>query len=186
MRVIAGHVRGHRIKHPRGAWLRPTSDRVKEALFSILGHDLTGFIVLDLFAGTGNLTIEALSRGASRVVLVDSSARAGQLIRANLRRFGFTRRAQVVIKPVRVALRSLAANGCAFDLICLDPPYDKGLVAKVLSQLADGVLLREGGVVVAEHSPREEVSHSYGDLRRTEQRRYGETVLSFFMRCSDR
>lgn len=185
MRVIAGHVRGHRIKRPRGPGLRPTSDRVKEALFSILGHDLTGFSVLDLFAGTGNLSIEALSRGASSVVLVDSSIQAGQLIRENLNRLGLSDRAEVVIKPATVAVRSLAARGFAFDLICLDPPYEKNWVGKVLAQLAEGVLLREGGIVVAEHSLREEVSGAYGHLRRTEERRYGETRLSFFMRRRD-
>src|SRR5215813_7580464 len=99
MRVIGGNARGQRLKVPKGRCLRPTAARVKEALFDILPHDLSGVRVLDLFAGTGNLTIEALSRGAAAAILVDSSAESGKTIRENLRRLDLTDRTKVLIMP---------------------------------------------------------------------------------------
>jgi 16S rRNA (guanine966-N2)-methyltransferase len=180
MRVIGGERKGRRLLVPKGQAVRPTAARVKESLFNILPHDFTGMRVLDLFAGTGNLSIEALSRGAQHAVLVDRSARSAAAIRENLRRLGLTARAEVWAAPVTRALKSLAKRGAIFDMIFLDPPYDQGMVEPSLNVLAQGTLLSDAGTVVAEHSRRDAVTRRYGPLVLHDQRRYGDTLLSFF------
>lgn len=180
MRVIGGNAKGHRLRAPRGRSLRPTAARVKEALFNILPHDLSGLRVLDLFAGTGNLSVEALSRGAAEAILVDASREAGKAIRENLRTLGFSGKSEVWIAPAPKATRLLARRGEKFDLIFLDPPYQKDWIGKILRTIAQEELLREAGIVVAEHSVRENVEENYGRLNLQDQRRYGTTMLSFF------
>ena len=182
MRVIGGNARGRRLKVPRGKTLRPTAARVKEALFNILPHDLSGTKVLELFAGTGNVTIEALSRGAAEAILVDSSAQSGKAIRENLHRLHLADRTKVWITPVARALRLLARRGETFDMIFLDPPYEHHWIGATLKIIGEGRLLRETGVLVAEHSIREKVEPSYDSLALRDQRRYGSTLLSFFAR----
>lgn len=185
MRVIGGKAKGRRLKVPKGHSLRPTASRVKEALFNILPHDLSGLRVLDLFAGSGSLSVEALSRGATEAILVDASSRAEKTIQDNLRASGFLEGSRVWIAPVLRALRSLARRGENFDLIFLDPPYEKGWVRKALRAVAGEDLLRKDGILVAEHSVREQVEESYGALRLRDQRRYGATLLSFFVLSPD-
>src|SRR4030095_9073147 len=180
MRVIGGNARGRRLKVPKGQALRPTAAKVKEALFNILPHDLSGAKALDLFAGTGNVTIEALSRGAAAAVLVDSSMESGKAIRENVRRLHLTDRTKVWIMPVARALRLLARHGETFDLIFLDPPYDRQWIDRSLKIIAQGKLLRGSGVLIAEHSIREKVEPRYDLLALHDQRRYGSTLLSFF------
>ena len=185
MRVIAGEAKGRRLKAPKGRELRPTGDRVKEALFNILPHDLSGRKVLDLFAGTGNLSIEALSRGAEAAVLVDVSRDATHVIEENVRGLGLTERSRVLTASVFKSVRMLSRREEKFDLIFLDPPYDKELVGETLKAIAAEGLLAESGVVVAEHSVREKVQERYGALVLSDQRRYGDTMLSFFGRSEE-
>jgi 16S rRNA (guanine(966)-N(2))-methyltransferase RsmD len=180
MRIISGSARGRRLKVPKGQALRPTAARVKEALFDILSHDLSGLKVLDLFAGTGSLSLEALSRGAEEVVLVDASRHAVQAIRDNLRRLGLTERASIWPVPVLQGLRALARKRKKFHLIFLDPPYERGIVKSTLRALGEKDLLEGDGLVILEHSVREEIDRAYGNLALREQRRYGTTMLSFF------
>jgi 16S rRNA (guanine(966)-N(2))-methyltransferase RsmD len=180
MRVIGGRAKGRRIKVPKVRALRPTADRVKEALFNILPHDLSGLKVLDLFAGTGNLSLEALSRGAAEAVLVDASRGAARAIRENLQTLGFSGKSQVWIIPVLRSLRLLSRRGETFDLVFLDPPYERDWVRKTLRAIARQGLLREGGTLVVEHGVREKVEVDYGPLTLKDQRRYGTTLLSFF------
>jgi 16S rRNA (guanine966-N2)-methyltransferase len=182
MRVIGGERKGRRLIVPKGQAVRPTAARVKESLFNILPHDFTGMRVLDLFAGTGNLSIEALSRGAVKAVLVDASARSATAIRENLRRLGLTARTEIWVAPAARALKTLAKRGEKFDMIFLDPPYDQGLLESSLKVLAKGDLLYPSGTVVAEHSTREAVNSRYQSLVLNDQRRYGDTLLSFFTR----
>ena len=182
MRVIGGAAKGRRLKSFKGHALRPTADRVKEALFNILPHELSGTRVLDLFAGTGNVSLEAMSRGAVAACLVDQSQKAARMIRANLQAFGFSSRARVLVMPVQRAVRSLAGKGETFDLIFLDPPYDKGWVDRVLMAVGSQGLLAANGTLVVEHSAREAVQEKYGSLELSDKRRYGDTVLTFFTR----
>lgn len=180
MRVISGAAKGRRLKVPKGSALRPTAARVKEALFNILPHALAGYKVLDLFAGTGNLSVEALSRGAAEAVLVDASRHAGKAIHENIATMGFSDRSRVWIASVLTSLRRLSRRGETFDLIFIDPPYERGWVEKIMAAMAKEQLLREGGTLVIEHSTRERVEGRYGSLVLTGQRRYGTTLLSFF------
>ncbi len=185
MRVISGKIKGRRVKAPKSRLLRPTADRVKEALFNILPHDLSGLKVLDLFAGTGNLSIEALSRGAKESLLVDASRQSGKTIRDNLTALGLSAMSKVWIAPVFSSLRLLAQKGKSFDVIFLDPPYEKGWVGRTVKAVAEGGMLQAGGVLIAEHSVREKVEERYGSLTLRDQRRYGTTLLSFFRSQSD-
>ena len=180
MRVIGGNARGRQLKVPKGQALRPTAGRVKESLFDILPHDLSGAKVLDLFAGTGNLTIEALSRGAVEAILVDSSAQSGKAIRENLRRLNLANRGKLWVMPVTRALRLLARQGETFDLIFMDPPYERRLIEPALKIIDKETLLRDSGVLIAEHSVREPITFHLETLNLTDQRRYGSTTLSFF------
>jgi 16S rRNA (guanine(966)-N(2))-methyltransferase RsmD len=184
MRIIGGQARGRRLKAPKGQSLRPTAARVKEALFDILPRDLSGVKLLDLYAGTGSVTIEALSRGAAEAMAIDSSSESGKIIRENLRRARFVDRAKVWIIPVARALRLLARRGESFDMIFLDPPYEQRLVETTLKIVAKGGLLRPAGVLIAEHSIREELAQRYDSLLLDDQRRYGSTLLTFFRSAS--
>ncbi|MBI2360616.1 MAG: 16S rRNA (guanine(966)-N(2))-methyltransferase RsmD [Deltaproteobacteria bacterium] len=180
MRVISGHAKGRRIKVPKGRALRPTADRVKEALFNILPKSLSGYKVLDLFAGTGNLSAEALSRGASEALLIDFARQARKTARENLQSLDLLNQARIWQAPVTRAVRLLSRRGETFDLVFLDPPYDKGLVESTLRAIANAGIVKESGTVVTEHSMREKVEAEYGPLKLRDQRRYGATVLSFF------
>jgi 16S rRNA (guanine966-N2)-methyltransferase len=180
MRVIGGNAKGRRLKVPKGRNLRPTASRVKEALFNILPHDLSGLKALDLFAGTGNMTIEALSRGAPSAVLVDASVEACRVIRDNLSRVGQADRCRVLTIGAGRALRHLEQQHESFDLIFIDPPYGQRLVERTLTIIAQMSILRATGVIVAEHSVRDPVGERYGDLVLHDRRRYGDTMLSFF------
>jgi len=180
MRVISGKAKGRRLVAPKGGAIRPTADRIKESLFNILPRDFSGMKILELFAGTGNISIEALSRGAESALLVDASERSARIIRENLRRLELTDRAQMWVMPVRRALNAVGRQGQKFDVIFLDPPYDQKLVGRSLELIASVDPVYPTGVVVAEHSVRETLKTSYGSLSLNDQRRYGDTLLSFF------
>ena len=180
MRVIGGAAKGRRLLAPKGQAVRPTADRVKESLFNILPRDFSGMKVLDLFAGTGNLSIEALSRGAVHAVLVDSSERSAAAIKENLRRLSFAAKTEVWIAPAARSLRSLARRKENFDIIFLDPPYDQGLAERSLDIIAQCDFLRASGTIVVEHSSREALKPRYDSLELHDQRRYGDTLLSFY------
>jgi 16S rRNA (guanine966-N2)-methyltransferase len=184
MRIIGGRAKGQRLKAPKGQALRPTSARVKEALFDILPHNLSGWRILDLFAGSGNVSLEALSRGAAEALLVDASRSAARAIQENLRSVGFAANSSVWTAPVLRSLRVLARRRRKFDLIFLDPPYEKDLVRSVMGILAGTEILAESGVIVVEHSIREGVEQTYNKLALRDRRRYGTTVLSFFVHRS--
>lgn len=179
MRVIAGTVRGHRLKAPRGWPGRPTADRVKEALFNILAARLPGSSFLDLFAGTGNVGIEALSRGAARAVFVEKDVRAVHTIGENLAATGFEGRAQVLKRDMAVAIRELAGRE-HFDLIFVDPPYGQALERAALDLIGAYGLPASAGWVVVESSKREILPREANGLTLFRQERYGDTLLSFY------
>lgn len=169
------------MKAPAGWNTRPTADRVKESLFSILGQRVVGANVLDLFAGTGNLGIEAQSRGAATAVFVDGNTGCANIIRDNLIHTHLAQTGEVRRSDVFAALRSLAAEGRCFDLIFCDPPYDKGFVNKVLQTVVEKKILAPGGILVVEHSGRE-TAETVEDLPCVRRERYGQTRVSFFQR----
>lgn len=180
MRIIAGRYRGHPLTAPSGRTARPTTDRVREALFSILGPSVEDAAVLDLFAGSGALGLEALSRGAARAVFVESSPRSLVAIRKNIQRLG-TEAVRVAKGRVEDTLPRLERDGEAFDLVFLDPPYAKGLVAEIIIRLAAGPLLRPGARIVAEHESKASPPEIPGGrVQREDTRRYGDTTLTFY------
>jgi 16S rRNA (guanine(966)-N(2))-methyltransferase RsmD len=183
LRVIGGSASGRRLHTPRGLTVRPTSDKVKEALFNILSNTLgplDGCEVLDIFAGTGNLGIEALSRGAKNAVFIDSSRNSTAIISQNLSLTGFTDRSQVILKDFCQALGLLESAGRIFQLVFLDPPYQKGLIEKCLEQLQKSSIIDAKTVVVAEFSSREDIAYCHGCLQQIDKRVYGDTALAFF------
>jgi 16S rRNA (guanine966-N2)-methyltransferase len=156
MRVIAGEAHGRRLKAPRGLFTRPTSARARESIFSRLSvrFDFAGARVLDIFAGSGSLGIEALSRGASSVTFVDSSRAAAAAIRANLATLDLSARARIVSTDVRRALAELAGAHESFELVFIDAPYKDDMSAEVLGVLARARMLAPGGWIVVEQSKR--------------------------------
>jgi 16S rRNA (guanine966-N2)-methyltransferase len=176
MRVIAGSLGGRRLVAPRGLATRPTSDRVREALFSALG-DVGGATVLDLFAGTGALGIEALSRGATRATFVESARPALTALRDNLAALGLAGRAQVLAQPVERAAPSLRGP---FDLVFLDPPYAAlAAIPAVVAALATGGALAPGARVVVEHASRDPAPE-LADLAARPSRTYGDTSVTIY------
>jgi 16S rRNA (guanine(966)-N(2))-methyltransferase RsmD len=182
MRVIAGRAGGRRLAAPPGTATRPTSDRVREALFSILGPPPDGAAVLDLFAGAGALGIEALSRGAARAVFVDTSRAALRCVRRNLDDLDLAGAAEVHQDHApRFAARLADAGRPAFTWIFLDPPYQTDLGTRCLTELGRSPdLLLADGAAVLEHDRRRAPDDRYGVLVKADCRRYGDTELSFY------
>jgi 16S rRNA (guanine966-N2)-methyltransferase len=176
MRVTGGRLGGRRLVAPPSG-VRPTADRVRESLFARL-TDLDGVRVLDLYAGTGALGIEALSRGAAHAVFVERSNASLSALRRNLRALDLDAQARVVRGDVRGALRRLAGDGLRFDLVLADPPYDDPAVAAPLELLVSGGLLAPGATVVVERSRRHPLPPVAGLVSR-ETRRYGDTELEW-------
>jgi len=179
LRIISGKWKGKRLFSVKGLNLRPTSDRVKEAIFDILQDHIAGQQVLDLFAGTGALGIEALSRGARRAVFVEESARSLTALRKNIAGCKVKDQAQVLAREVMAGIKILKAQGESFQLIFLDPPYEKGLAYKTLKALATSSVVSPDTLIIAEHAPNEEVM-AIPHLQRVDARKYGGTLVSFF------
>lgn len=181
MRVITGSARGRPLKSLRGQATRPTTELLKGALFNMIGPDIEGKSFLDLYAGTGAVGIEALSRGASLAVFIDSSPEAVKVIADNLRSTGLSERGRAYLNTVRAAVDILAHRGQQFDYVFLDPPYEKGYVAPTLDWVVRAGVLAPGGVVIVEHSRREPVREPNG-FAVWRQTAHGDSVLTFLIR----
>lgn len=177
MRVIAGKARGTQLNTPDGMLTRPTADRVKEALFSIIQFDLPGARVLDLFGGTGQLGIEALSRGASKAVFVDSRREACQLIRSNLKKTHMKSDAAVVQSDYLEYL-----NRCKerFDIILLDPPYAEVFLETAIKRITEIDILQSGGIIVAERPLGKELPWEFEGCTRSKDYKYGKIMLTLY------
>jgi 16S rRNA (guanine(966)-N(2))-methyltransferase RsmD len=180
MRITAGDHRGRHLKSPKRTRTRPTSDLLRQAVFNLLGARIQGARVLDLFAGTGAVSLEALSRGASLAVLVERDRQAVGSLRANLGALNLTPRARVVVGDALEALARLEATGEVFDCIFLDPPYTGDLAARCIERLAPGAVLSENGVVVVQAFHKTPLPDRAGVLRQIRRRRYGESSLTLF------
>jgi 16S rRNA (guanine966-N2)-methyltransferase len=179
MRIIGGEARGRPIRLPGGCRIRPTSDRVKKSLFDIL-HPVAGKSFLDLFAGSGNVGLESLSRGALHAVFLERDPRLVEAIRKSLAQLAYNTKAEVIAADAERGLGRLVQQKRQFDLIFADPPYDEGLVIETVKWLDRGDLLAENGIVVLQHSIRESMEElQIRTMSAMDQRRYGDTVLSF-------
>lgn len=179
MRVISGRAKGTKLASVRGLVTRPTADRVKESLFNILGPDVAGSTFLDLYAGSGAVGLEALSRGAQKVYWVDSNRACANQIKANLAKTKLSG-GVIYTNDVFRALTQLERKEDRFDFIFLDPPYDQGLVKETLMQLADLTLLKTGGIIIAEASKKEEAPQAVSKLCLKNIRQYGDVSLLFY------
>lgn len=178
MRVIGGEFGSRRLVAPAGMGTRPSSDRLRETLFNVLGERVVGVRFLDLYAGSGAVGIEALSRGATEAVFAERGAAALKALRGNLRALGVEERAVVVERPVAAALGRVQGE---FGVVFLDPPYVEAReYAATLGALGSGGPVASGGLVVAEHASRDTLAPSYGRLRRVRELRQGDAGLSFF------
>lgn len=177
MRVITGKAGGIALKTPDGFHTRPTADRVKEALFSIIQFEIPGGRVLDLFGGTGQLGIEALSRGAKYAVFVDSQEDSCRLIRENLVRTGLTQSAQVIRADYSEYLKHCRDS---FDFIFLDPPYAEVFLENALKIITEIDILRSGGIIIAERPLGKDFSRVFPGYTRSRDYKYGKTLLTLY------
>lgn len=182
MRVISGTLKGKKLFSVKGRSLRPTSDRVRESVFDILQGIIEGRRVLDLFAGTGAMGIEALSRGALAAVFIENDPSSLDALRRNLAACRLEGVSEVLAKESEEGLRFLEGRGGNFEFIFLDPPYGKGLARGTVNRLAESALLKPETLIVAEHSPAEVVEGIF-PLERVDFRRYGSTRISFFRKA---
>ena len=177
MRVITGRARGVTLKTPEGLQTRPTTDRVKEALFSVIHFDIPGAHVLDLFGGTGQLGIEALSRGAKRAVFVDESDKACKLINENLRRTRLEQEGTVVRGDYLAYLGRCREK---FNIIFLDPPYAEVFLENALKRITEIDILQSGGIIVTERPVGKELSFEWEGYIRSKDYKYGNTLVTLF------
>ena len=175
MRVITGTARGRKLLTPEGLDTRPTSDMVKEAVFSIIQFEIEGAVFLDLFAGSGQMGIEALSRGARAVSFVDNSREAQNVILKNLEVTGFKPKAKVAMMESAAFVK---ATSDTFDIAFLDPPYNSGLIGQILPLLAEK--MAPGGIIICESEKREELPDEAGSFKKHKEYRYGKIKLTSY------
>jgi 16S rRNA (guanine966-N2)-methyltransferase len=181
MRVIAGKYKSRRLEAPQGVETRPTSDRLRETLFNVVSSGIENTVWLDLFAGSGAIGIEALSRGASSVFFVESSGAAARTIRKNLHTLEIKEGTEIIERDAVTALRMLDSQPVTYDFVFLDPPYRKlGDYERVLSFLSQSRLLNPGSRVIAEHDKHFDPGDTFGLLQRYRVLRQGDAVLSFY------
>ena len=177
MRVISGKAKGVILKTPQGLHTRPTADRVKEALFSIIQFDIPAANVLDLFAGTGQLGIEALSRDAKSAVFIDEREDACKLVRENLKRARLEESAKVIRSDYSTYLKRCREK---FDIIFLDPPYAEVFLENALKMITEIDILQSGGIIVTERPLGKELMFDYPGYSRSKDYKYGHTILTMY------
>lgn len=177
MRVIAGEYKGRKLQAPRNNDVRPTTDKVKEAMFSILMPYLEGASCLDLFAGTGGLGLEALSRGAEYCLFCDRERESIALVKENIRLCQAEKKSRVIFGDYMKALEKADRK---FDIIILDPPYSSGIYEKCLTSIDKLDLLTDEGIIIAEHEKYADLPESTGNLVMLKEKRYGKTLLTLY------
>lgn len=180
MRVVSGICKGRPLKAVPGTSTRPTTDKVKEAIFNMIGPYFDGGMALDLFAGSGALGLEALSRGLDRAIFVDRDMRAIQTIRANIQACELEDKAEVFRNEADRALKALIKRAVTFDYIFLDPPYKKHELTNIMKKMDEHMLLQPEGFIICEHSQEVKLPDSVGRLQQQKHERYGITAVTIF------
>lgn len=180
MRVVSGKWKGRQLKAVPGMNTRPTTDKVKEAVFNIIGPYFDGGIALDLFGGSGSLGIEALSRGVEKVIFVDKDGKAIQTIKQNVESFDLDDQVEIYRNDAVRALNALKKREIKFDLILLDPPYKNHHLKELIHKISEYELLSPTGLIMAEHSNDVKLPEHMGEFIRTRQEDYGLTVISVY------
>lgn len=178
MRVIAGELKGRRLATPKGKDIRPTPEKVKEALFSMLMDRIEGSVVCDLFAGTGALGLEAISRGASYCYFGDRSPESIAMVKENVAHCQVGERCRIILGTYQKTLRSLDGP---VDIFFLDPPYGADLLTETITAIAEGGHLSEDGIIVAEHAKDQAMPDTLAGLSKVREKRYGIVVISIYM-----
>ncbi|MGI6705392.1 MAG: 16S rRNA (guanine(966)-N(2))-methyltransferase RsmD [Clostridia bacterium] len=179
MRIIGGIAKGRTIYTPKGERTRPTADRIKESVFAIIQDYIPNSRVLDLFAGSGNMGLEALSRGAKGCVFIDMDRTSIEVIKKNTINLNFTTQTRVYQSDYRSALRKLQSRNETFDVIFVDPPYNRGFIQPVVAMIHQMDILDQNGIIVVEHSIHETIDTGGIPLQVKDQRKYGITMVSF-------
>ena len=185
MRVVAGTLKGRRVTAVKGENTRPTSDKIKESIFNMIGPYFDGGLVLDLYSGSGNLGIEALSRGIEKGIFVDKEHDAVRTIRKNVEALGLERRVEIYRNDAFKALKALVKRELQFDLILLDPPYKGQQINAIIEFVSEHHLLIAGGVVMAECLKADELYESIGDIKQIRREIYGITAISIYKKERD-
>ncbi|MBN2898261.1 MAG: 16S rRNA (guanine(966)-N(2))-methyltransferase RsmD [Clostridia bacterium] len=181
MRVVAGTARGIKLDTIEGLATRPTTDRVKEAIFSMIHNELYGAKVLDLFSGSGGLSIEAASRGAEKVTLVENSKKCIEIIKKNIQKSRLNDKIEVVQQDVDRFLERLPVDA-GFDFVVMDPPYLKGFIEPILLCIDEKKIIKVGGMVIVEHDMTDVLAETYGTLQLEKKKKYGKTAVSVYRR----
>lgn len=179
MRIISGDLKGKKIRSIKGTKTRPTSDRLRESIFNIIAFNVQDACILDLFAGTGALAIEALSRGAKFAVFIDISKNAVSTIRENIKLCNLDDRVKVIKWDINKNLKCIEHSKPAFNLVFMDPPYDKKFLKPTLHNLHLSCCMEKGCLIIVEHSLREPIPKEPAIFEITDQRKYGKTLVSF-------
>jgi 16S rRNA (guanine966-N2)-methyltransferase len=185
MRVISGIARGRSLKAVAGIGTRPTTDKVKEAIFSMIGPYFDGGLVLDLFAGTGGLGIEALSRGMDQAVFIDREAKSVETVRHNLQSTGFSEKAELYRNDAMRALKTLSKRGLKFHLVFLDPPYRLKMIGELITELISLELLADNAVIVAEHDVLEHPLEAIDPFIQSKRAEYGDIAVTVYHQSDD-
>lgn len=180
MRVISGKVRGLKLNTPKDDNVRPTTDRVKESLFNIINAYIIDSRVLDLFAGTGSLGIECLSRGAQKCVFIDISKESIAIVKSNIKKANFENESVVINSDFQDAVKRLNTQNEKFDVIFMDPPYYKDMFVKALESIDSANLLDEDGIIMVEHDTKDTFPNNIGRLEKNRSKKYGNTTLTFY------
>lgn len=182
IRIIAGSLKSRLVNTPRGDIVRPTSNRVRESIFSVVEDHAENCCVLDLFAGAGSLGIEAISRGASHVTFVENSPQAVRVLRENIEHLDIQDRTTVMKVDVLGVLKEFSARRARFGMVFMDPPYSESLAHRAMAALALSGVVTEDGIVVAEHRKEDLLEQTYGELVLTRVLKFGDTWVSIYRR----
>lgn len=182
MRIISGEWKGRRLISVKGKSTRPTSDRVRESVFNILRDRVNESNILDIFAGTGSMGFEALSRGGMEAVFIEKNNKAANVIAQNAKLLGCIDMIKIIKKDVFKAIDDLAREKYIFDLIFMDPPYNTKIESSVLSAILEANILSRPGLIVIEHDSNDRMPNDVGILMRTDMRKYGNTGVSLYER----
>ena len=180
LRIISGERKGRIIKTLAGNNTRPTTDRVKESLFNIILPKLPGSLVLDLFSGSGNLGLEALSRGAERTFFVEKNRAALKILYENCQSLDYLEFSEIFPLDVKKAIAVISKRNLSFDIIFIDPPYAQGLEVSTILALDEFRLLKPESIIIVEHMNNNKLPSSIGSLKRYDLRKYGNTAVSFY------
>ncbi|MCQ1528049.1 16S rRNA (guanine(966)-N(2))-methyltransferase RsmD [Lutispora saccharofermentans] len=181
MRIIAGELKGRKLDRIDTGSIRPTSDRVREALFSILGDMVIDSSFLDLFSGSGGVGIEAYSRGAKEVVFVDVDSESIKVLKNNLKKTDIIGETEVICNDYALAIDKLSNQGRKFDIIFIDPPYKAGIALEAVRKIQAGDLLKKDGIIVIEHEAKELMPEAEGIFSMFKEKKYGNVRLSLYV-----